>query len=150
MVWTREKQQPDTTWRREREAPRKPASKGINEWESGLSGAADALTLGWGDEILGGLAAAGDTIGLSGLWGGMTGDQVGEWSRMQQQDAMRANPLAYGVGQVAGAFAGGGVAGGLGRLALRGSGAAATGLANVGAKAGLGTRIAAAAFKGNR
>jgi hypothetical protein len=148
MVWTREKQKPETVWRREREAPKAPSSKGISEWESALSGAADGLTLGWGDEILGGLAAAGDAIGLSGLWGGMTGDQVGEWSRIQQQDAMRANPLLYGVGQAAGAVGGGIATGGIGRLALGGAGAAATGLANIGAKAGLGTRIAAATGTG--
>lgn len=148
MVWTREKQKPETVWRREREVPKAPSSNGISEWESALSGAADGFTLGWGDEILGGLAAAGDTIGLSGLWGGMTGDQVGEWSRIQQQDAMRANPLLYGVGQAAGAAGGALATGGIGRLALGGAGAAATGLANIGAKAGLGTRIAAATGTG--
>jgi hypothetical protein len=125
-----------------------PKSSGPTPLETFFSGAADGATLGWGDEILGGLAAAGDTVGLSGLWGGMTGDQVLNWSRAQQKVAQLENPFLYGAGQLAGGFGGAAATGGIGSLALRGGGAMATGLANVGAKAGLGTRIAAATGTG--
>jgi hypothetical protein len=121
---------------------------GMSPFETFFSGAADGATLGWGDEMLGGLAAAGDAVGLSGLWGGMTGDQVRNWSRAQQKVAQYANPFLYGAGQFAGAVGGGLATGGIGNLALRGGGAAATGLANIGARAGLGTRLAAAAGTG--
>jgi hypothetical protein len=61
---------------------------------------------------------------------------------------MRANPLAYGVGQVVGGIGGAAATGGIGSLALRGGGAVATGLANIGSKAGLGTRLGAATLTG--
>lgn len=62
--------------------------------ESFLSGAGDALTFGWGDELLG--------LGAGLI--GMNGEDVTNWSRLQQKDAQSANPWAYGGGQLAGAF----------------------------------------------
>lgn len=106
-----------------------------SEFESFLSGAGDALTFGWGDELLGRAAGLGDLLGLSGLWGGLTGDEVTEQSRLQQKRANYDNPGWYLGGQFGGGLAGGIAAGGLGALATGGR------LAQMGSNIGIAGRM---------
>lgn len=94
-----------------------PSSNGVSPLESFLSGAGDALTFGWGDELLG--------LGAGLI--GMNGDDVTAWSRLQQRDAADANGLLYGAGQIGGSFVGGLGVGGAARAGLT--------AANLGAKA---------------
>lgn len=109
--WTTEPDKP-SRWASETSKPQDGPS-----WvESLLSGAGDALTFGWGDELLG-------------LTGGLFARQPGEsydqardritaWSRLQQEDAAKANGVLYGAGQIGGAMLGGFGVGGVGRAGL--------------------------------
>lgn len=109
------------------------ANNEISGWESFFSGAGDALTFGFGDELLG--------FGAGLI--GMDGDAITEWSRMQQADAQRANPWLYGGGQIATALLPGFAAGGV----LRGAMGAAS-FANAAKNVGLLGRLGAAGAAG--
>lgn len=87
----------------------------VSELEALGSGAADAITFGFGDELLG-------VIG---------GDEARDRSRRQQEAARAARPGWYLGGQVAGSLAGGLGAGVGARLALRAAPAAAAALNGV-------------------
>jgi len=131
MVWVREKEEAPR-WKREAEAT-KAADTGISGVESFFSGAGDALTFGFGDELLG--------LGAGLI--GMDGEEITNWSRMQQADAQRANPWLYGGGQIATALIPGFAAGGV----LRGAMGAAS-FANAAKNVGLLGRIGAAGAAG--
>lgn len=102
--------------------------------ESFLSGAGDALTFGWGDELL----------GLGAGLVGMNGADVTDWSRRQQQRAQAYEPGWYMGGQLGGAIAGG-LAGGAGIRAL---GVAGTLGQNVGLLGRVGASAATGALGG--
>lgn len=125
-----------------------PGNGKVSDLESALSGAADAFTFGWGDELLGRAAGLGDLLGMSGLWGGLNGDQVTEWSRAQQNVAALDNPLSYGVGQFAGGMAGGVGLGGLARLAAAKMPALAANIASSAGRTGLLGRLGASTATG--
>lgn len=96
-------------------APTHTQANPVSELEALGSGAADALTFGFGDEMLG-------VIG---------GDEARDRSRRQQEAARAARPGYYLGGQVAGSLAGGLGAGVGARLALRAAPAAAAALNGV-------------------
>lgn len=111
MVWKREGNAvSEPRWRRSETA--QDSAGTISPLESFLSGAGDALTFGWGDELLG--------FGANLI--GMNGDEVTRWSRLQQQDAANANGMLYGAGQIGGSMLGGFGVGGLGRAGLSAAG----------------------------
>jgi len=126
------------------EAPKPWQSYGSSQpskpsWmESFLSGAGDAATFGFGDEILGFLRGGFDDEAR---------DRYTWESRDQQAAAREADPWAYGGGQVAGALGSGFGVGGLAKAGLQGLGLAAT-AASAASKAGPLSRIFAAAGTG--
>lgn len=129
--WRREGDQPSgDTWRRE-SVSRDSGKK--SQVESFFSGAGDAISFGFGDELL----------GIGGGLIGMDRDDVTNWSRRQQNIARFDNPFSYGGGQLAGAL-GGGFGAGMGARGLLG----AAKMANFGSKAGLATRVGTSALSG--
>lgn len=70
-----------------------------------LSGAADTASFGFGDELMG-------------VFGG---EEATRRSRLRQARLRASNPVSFGVGQIGGAFAGGGALGAAGRAALGGA-----------------------------
>lgn len=121
------------------------AAEKVSWLESALSGGADALTFGWGDELLG--LGSGVGAALTGGDFGKAFDDTTRWSRSQQNIAAMDNPLAYGTGQFGGAMLGGfGI--GAGARAVMGGSAALAGLANGASRAGLLSRIGSSAATG--
>lgn len=113
--------------------------------ESFLSGAGDAASFGFGDELLGAVG------GVGGLFNGEGYDaarhRITDWSRAQQHAAATDNPWSYGAGQIGGSIAEGFGIGGLGRLGLQGAGMAAN-AAHLAEGAGPLSRILASAGAG--
>lgn len=113
--------------------------------ESALSGAGDALTFGWGDELLGVGGGIGSLLSEGDFGKGY--DRTVAASRAQQNIAALDNPLAYGAGQLGGSLAGGFGIGAAGRLALGGAGALSS-LANSAGRVGLLGRLGTSAATG--
>jgi hypothetical protein len=103
----------------------------VSRIESFASGAADAATFGWGDEILGAVRGGFDADAR---------DAYTRESRDQQDRAQFVNPVSYGAGQLAGAVGGGVGVGGVARLGVGALGQGAR-VASLAAKAGPLTRI---------
>jgi hypothetical protein len=113
--------------------------------ESLLSGAGDAASFGFGDELLGGIG------GIEGLFNGEGYDdarrRITDWSRNEQNAARIDNPFSYTAGQIGGSLVEGGAAGGLARAGIGALGAGAR-IANAAKNAGLLTRLGAAGVAG--
>lgn len=122
-----------------------PDTPKMTEMESATRGAFDAASLGWLDELAGGLEAVGSKVGVRGLGGSFSDirletdeedkqsfDEVYRQARDAKRELSRSaeeqNPKSYMAGQLAGGIA---------------TGAAGAGALGVKAGAGLGTRVAA-------
>lgn len=118
-------------WERQWDGGGSQSTPGYGAADAFLSGAADTVTFGFGDELM----------GLVG------GEEAMMRSRQRQQALETIHPGWYLGGQVAGGFAGGGGIGAAGRLGLRALGAAGT-ASRLAQQVGLGGRVAAAAAAG--
>lgn len=128
--WKSEQSSSGGRWR-SYEEPRDDFSTGV---ESFFSGAGDAISFGFGDELLGFARGGLDEEARN---------RYTEESRQQQDMARSANPWAYGAGQVGGSLVGGG---GIGLGARAGLGALR--LANLGKNVGLLGRVGIAGVGG--
>jgi hypothetical protein len=118
----------DADGRAVRQSRSQPA---YSEGDAFWSGAADTVTFGFGDELMG-------------VFGG---EDATMRSRQRQQALQTIHPGWYLGGQVAGGLAAGGGIGAAGRLGLRAVGAAGS-AANLAQRVGFGGRVAAGAVVG--
>lgn len=109
-----------------------PESQRMGWGEAALSGAADAITFGWGDELMG-------VIG---------GEEARDRSRAHQERARADQSGAFLAGQIGGSFVGGGGIGAGARLAGRAIPALGRAAASAAGRMGPMSRIAAGAGMG--